>query len=293
MGSLASMERYFAFAAAVVLMLACLLAAVWSGWFLIPALVFGLLSLLGVYDVLQDSHAILRNYPVIGHMRFLFEGIRPEIRQYLIESDQDEEPFSRDKRSIVYQRAKGVEDKRPFGTRQRVYDAGYEWLTHSVAPVDIHDTDFRVTIGGPDCRQAYEGSIYNISAMSFGALSANAILALNKGARAGGFAHDTGEGGISRYHREGGGDLIYEIGSGYFGCRTAEGGFDPEKFAAQAADPQIKMIELKLSQGAKPGHGGVLPASKISPEIAEARGVPMGQDCNSPPGTALSRRPSR
>ena len=215
-------------------------------------------------------------------MRFVFEGVRPEIRQYLIESDQDEEPFSRDKRSIVYQRAKGVEDKRPFGTRQRVYDAGYEWLTHSVTPCHIENSDFRVTIGGPACRQPYDASIYNISAMSFGALSAQAILALNTGARTGGFAQDTGEGGISRYHRQGGGDLIYEIGSGYFGCRTADGRFDPERFVAQAKDPQVKMIEVKLSQGAKPGHGGLLPASKITPEIAEARGVPMGRDCVSP-----------
>jgi glutamate synthase domain-containing protein 2 len=215
-------------------------------------------------------------------MRFLFEGIRPEIRQYLIESDQDEEPFSRDARSLVYQRAKGEEDKRPFGTRMRVYESGYSCLTHSIAPVHLEDTDFRVTIGGPDCKKPYSASIYNISAMSFGALSANAILALNTGARLGGFAQDTGEGGISRYHREGGGDLIYEIGSGYFGCRTEDGRFDVAKFAEQAADDQVKMIEVKLSQGAKPGHGGLLPASKISPEIAEARGVPMGRDCVSP-----------
>lgn len=282
MGNLKSLERYSAFVAVVALTLLSLILLVWSAWFWLPAIVFFGLSLLGVYDVLQPSHSILRNYPVIGHMRFFFEGIRPEIRQYLIESDQDEEPFSREKRSIVYQRAKGVEDKRPFGTRLRVYDAGYEWLTHSVDPIHIENHDFRVTIGGPDCKQPYEASIYNISAMSFGALSANAISALNKGAKAGGFAHDTGEGGISRYHREGGGDLIYEIGSGYFGCRTDEGKFDPEKFRVQAADPQVKMIEIKLSQGAKPGHGGVLPASKISPEIAEARGIPMGIDCESP-----------
>lgn len=249
---------------------------------LVPALVFGFLAVLGVYDVTQPRHAILRNYPVLGHMRFLFEGIRPEIRQYLIESDQDEEPFSRDARSLVYQRAKGVEDKRPFGTRERVYDAGYSWLTHSLQPTHFDNTDFRTTIGGPDCKKPYEASLYNISAMSFGSLSANAILALNKGAKAGGFAHDTGEGGVSRYHREGGGDLIYELGSGYFGCRDEDGKFDPGKFAKQAANPQVKMIEVKLSQGAKPGHGGMLPASKITPEIAEARDIPMGVDCVSP-----------
>ncbi len=274
--------RFAIFAATIILTLLSLLGLFWSGWFLIGFLIFGALAALGFYDVTQPQHAILRNYPVIGHMRFMFEGIRPEIRQYLIESDQDEEPFSRDKRSIVYQRAKGVEDKRPFGTRQRVYDSGYEWITHSAAPKHLEDHDFRISIGGPDCEKPYDASIYNISAMSFGALSANAILALNTGAKKGGFAHDTGEGGISRYHREGGGDIIYEIGSGYFGCRTAEGRFDVEKFREQAADPQVKMVELKLSQGAKPGHGGVLPASKISPEIAEARGIPMGQDCVSP-----------
>ncbi|MFZ5962224.1 FMN-binding glutamate synthase family protein [Thalassococcus sp. BH17M4-6] len=276
------MARFAIFAASAVLAAVSLMGLIWSVWFLIPLAVFGFLTALGIYDVTQNRHAILRNYPVIGHMRFLFEGIRPEIRQYLIESDQDEEPFSRDKRSIIYQRAKGVEDKRPFGTRQRVYDAGYQWITHSVVPKHIADHDFRVCIGGPDCAKPYDASIYNISAMSFGALSANAISALNKGARKGNFAHDTGEGGISRYHREGGGDLIYEIGSGFFGCRTNDGRFDDDKFAALAADDQVKLIELKLSQGAKPGHGGMLPASKISPEIAEARGIPMGQDCVSP-----------
>ncbi|SIT04551.1 Glutamate synthase domain-containing protein 2 [Roseivivax lentus] len=265
-----------------VLTLLALIGVFWSAWFWLGVLVFGVLLALGLYDFTQPSHSILRNYPLLGRMRFMFEGIRPEIRQYLIESDQDEEPFSRDKRSIVYQRAKGVEDKRPFGTRQRVYDSGYEWITHSVAPKHIENHDFRVTIGGPDCKTPYEASLYNISAMSFGALSANAISALNKGAKMGGFAHDTGEGGISRYHREGGGDLIYEIGSGYFGCRTPEGRFDAQKFSDQAADPQVKLIELKLSQGAKPGHGGMLPASKISREIAEARDIPMGEDCISP-----------
>jgi glutamate synthase domain-containing protein 2 len=277
------MQRFTIFGLTVVFaVLGLILAAAVSAWFLIPALIFGALAVLGVYDVTQDRHAILRNYPVIGHMRWLFEGIRPEIRQYLIESDEDEEPFSREARSLVYQRAKGQEDKRPFGTKERVYDAGYSWLTHSVAARHIEDCDFRVKVGGPHCKHPYEASVYNISAMSFGALSANAISALNRGAKQGGFAHDTGEGGISRHHREGGGDIIYQVGTGYFGCRTPDGRFDAEKFAAQAADPQIKMIELKLSQGAKPGHGGMLPAAKISPEIAEARGVPMDEDCISP-----------
>jgi glutamate synthase domain-containing protein 2 len=284
MREMLSLERYLAFALVALLTVASLIAAIWWGWMLVPFVVFAGMTALGIHDVTQASHSILRNYPVIGHMRFLFEGVRPEIRQYIIESDQDEEPFSRDARSLVYQRAKGVEDKRPFGTRQRVYDAGYAWLTHSIVPVHLTNCDFRVTIGGLDCKKPYSASRYNISAMSFGALSANAILALNKGAAMGGFAHDTGEGGISRYHRQGGGDLIYEIGSGYFGCRNPDGSFSEEKFAEQAASDQIKMIEIKLSQGAKPGHGGLLPASKISPEIAEARGVPMGEDCVSPAG---------
>lgn len=251
------------------------------GW-LIPAAIFVPLALLGVYDLIQKKHAILRNYPVIGHIRFLMESIRPEIRQYLIEGDHEEVPFSRQARALVYQRAKGVEDKKPFGTIENVYGAGYAWLTHSATPTHIADFDFRVRIGGSACRQPYDASLYNISAMSFGALSGNAISALNRGAKKGGFAHDTGEGGISRYHREGGGDLIYQVASGYFGCRNDDGSFSEEKFAALSADPQIKMVEVKLSQGAKPGHGGMLPASKISPEIAEARGVPMGVDCISP-----------
>ena len=265
-----------------VLALGSLIGMISSGWFIVSFVIFAFLTVVGIYDLIQTRHSVLRNYPILGHMRFLFEQIRPEIRQYLIESDQDEEPFSRDERSIVYQRAKNVEDARPFGTRMRVYDSGYQWLTHSIRPRHIKDTNFRVTIGGPDCTQPYNASLYNISAMSFGSLSANAIEALNRGAAAGGFAHDTGEGGISRYHRAGGGDLIYELGSGYFGCRRPDGGFDGEAFEKIAADPQIKMIEIKLSQGAKPGHGGMLPASKISEEIAEARGIPMGVDCISP-----------
>jgi len=281
MKKLENLYRYIPLAVVIALTIASAVNLVWSEWFTLPTLLFGWLSILGIYDLIQRHHSILRNYPVLGHMRFVFEGMRPEIRQYLIESDQDEEPFSRDARSIVYQRAKGAEDKRPFGTRQRVYDAGYSWLTHSIQPKHIEDWDFRTVVGGPACEQPYNASIYNISAMSFGALSANAITALNAGAKAGGFAHDTGEGGISRYHKQGG-DLIYEIGSGYFGCRTEDGHFDPKKFSDQAALDQVKMVEIKLSQGAKPGHGGMLPAAKISPEIAEARGIPMGKDCASP-----------
>ncbi|PWL18599.1 FMN-binding glutamate synthase family protein [Falsochrobactrum shanghaiense] len=276
-------QRYTICVAAVVLTLISLLGAIfYNSWLWLPAALFGALVLVGIHDVRQRRHAILRNYPIIGHMRFILESIRPEIRQYMLESDHEEVPFSRQDRGLVYQRAKGVEDKRPFGTIENVYGSGYAWLTHSAAPVVIADTDFRVRIGGSACNQPYSASLYNISAMSFGALSANAILALNSGAHKGGFAHDTGEGSISKYHRQGGGDLIYQVASGYFGCRDDAGRFSPEKFAVTAADPQVKMIEVKLSQGAKPGHGGMLPASKISAEIAEARGIPMGVDCVSP-----------
>ncbi len=276
-------QRYAMFVGVGIIAFASLIGAVlYSPWFLLVATLAAALFLLGVHDVLQHRRSILRNYPVVGHLRFMLESFRPEIRQYLIEGDQEEVPFSRQARELVYQRAKGAEDKRPFGTMENVYGSGYSWLTHSASPVTITDTNFRVRIGGSACKQPYDASLYNISAMSFGSLSANAILALNTGARKGGFAHDTGEGSISRYHRQGGGDLIYQVASGYFGCRNDDSSFSPEKFAVLAADPQIKMIEIKLSQGAKPGHGGMLPASKISPEIAEARGIPMGIDCVSP-----------
>jgi glutamate synthase domain-containing protein 2 len=241
-----------------------------------------LLTALGIWDMLQAAHSLRRNYPILANLRFLLEKIRPEIRQYFLESDLDGAPFNRSKRAVVYQRSKGQIDKRPFGTQLDVYGEDYEWLTHSIAPRPVKNADFRITVGGPDCTQRYSLSVLNISAMSFGALSANAIRALNRGARLGGFAHDTGEGSYSVHHREFGGDIIWEIGSGYFGCRHPDGSFDPEKFRQQAAEPQIRMIEIKLSQGAKPGHGGVLPGAKVTPEIAAARGVPVGQDCISP-----------
>ena len=237
---------------------------------------------LGIYHLTQTRHSILRNYPLLSLFRFFFEMIRAEIRQYLVESDMDGAPFSRHKRTIVYQRAKGQLDKIPFGTELDVYKPGFEWLDHSLAPQHPDPAGFRIAIGGPDCTRPYSASVFNISAMSFGSLSANAIRALNKGAQLGGFAHDTGEGSISAHHREFGGDLIWELGSGYFGCRKPDGSFDPDRFKAQASDPQVKMIEIKLSQGAKPGHGGVLPGTKVTPEIAEARGVPVGTDCISP-----------
>lgn len=244
-------------------------------------LVFLFLTALGLRDTQQTRHSVLRNYPVIGHLRFLLEFIRPEMRQYFIEGDNEAAPFSRQQRSLVYQRAKGEPDKRPFGTQMNVGALGYEWINHSMLPTVLPTHDFRVLIG--DGRpQPYSASIFNISAMSFGALSANAILALNEGAKRGNFAHDTGEGSISRWHRQNGGDLIWEIGSGYFGCRNADGTFNEERFVENATLPQVKMIELKLSQGAKPGHGGVLPGPKVTLEIAEARGVPPWVDCVSP-----------
>ena len=273
--------RYATLACCVlVLLLSLFLLLVYGmGWGLLLGAA-GLVTL-GVHDLLQTHHSILRNYPVIGHLRFVLEFVRPEIRQYFIESDNEAAPFSRSQRSLVYQRAKGESDKRPFGTQLDVQAPGFEWINHSVAPSQLATHDFRITIG-PETAQPYSTSVFNISAMSFGALSANAILALNAGAKRGGFAHDTGEGSISAYHRVHGGDLVWEIGSGYFGCRHADGSFDPEKFSHSARDPQVKLIELKLSQGAKPGHGGVLPGPKVTPEIAAARGVPMGVDCVSP-----------
>lgn len=270
---------YFVIATAIIFSLLALFeSAVW--WLL--ALPFIALCLLGVVDLSQTRHAIRRNYPVIGNLRFFFEFIRPEVRQYFMESDDQQLPFSRASRSLVYQRAKQEQDKQPFGTQIDTYGNGYEWINHSMTPTQIKETNFRISVGGPDCKKPYSLSVFNISAMSFGALSANAVMALNRGAILGDFAHDTGEGGVSRYHTKYGGDLIWNIGSGYFGCRDENGSFSPERFAKRAQQEQIKMIEIKLSQGAKPGQGGILPAAKVTPEIAEAREVPVGQDCMSP-----------
>lgn len=281
--NLSLLSRYAFFAFCVLFTVITLPLLPSFGWLWPFALATGILSLLGLYDLFQPRHAVRRNYPVLGRIRYLVESIRPEIRQYLLESDSEELPFSRMQRSLVYARAKNEPSERAFGTHEDVYQTGFEFISHSMLPVEpSKPEDLRVTIGGPQCSQPYSASIFNISAMSFGALSANAIQALNKGAQMGGFAHDTGEGGISRYHLEHGGDLIWELGSGYFGCRSADGNFDPQRFAEQASRPQVKMIELKLSQGAKPGHGGILPKHKITAEIAETRGVPMDQDCVSP-----------
>jgi len=278
-------SRYLALLAAALLAGASVLAAAIAfPWSWIAAGVFGALFVLGLWDLIQQRHSLLRNYPILGHLRWLFEGIRPEIRQYLVESDQDAVPFSREQRSLVYQRAKNEIDSVAFGSELDVYGAGFSWLNHSIKPRPKPDPDFRVKLGGPLCSKPYDASIYNVSAMSFGSLGAQAIRALNKGAKMGNFAQDTGEGSISRYHREFGGDLIWQIASGYFGCRTKDGDFDPARFREQATTDQVRMIEVKLSQGAKPGHGGVLPGAKVTPEIAAARGIPVGETCISPPG---------
>ena len=276
------MIRYIPFISTAAATFAAVIASLYHPYAIWVAVPFAVLTLLGVFDLMQRDHSLLRNYPVLGHLRWFFEGIRPEIRQYLIESGQEEVPFSREERSVVYQRAKGEEDRSPFGTELDVYRSKFAWLNHSMAPRAHLDSDFRVLVGGPACSRPYESSVLNISAMSFGALSGNAIEALNAGAKLGSFAHNTGEGGISRYHRARGGDLTWQIGSGYFGCRNSEGRFDVERFAENAQDDQVKMIEIKLSQGAKPGHGGVLPGKKVTAEIAEARGVAVGDDCISP-----------
>lgn len=277
------MRRWFLLYLVIVIFIAIV------GLFSTPSLLWSLVllgpvALLGLYDFFQTKHAILRNFPVVGHFRYLLEEIRPEIYQYFVESDTDGVPFDREQRSLVYQRAKNVRDTIPFGTKMDVYEVGYEWVNHSIAPIHLEPTELHVTVGGPDCKQPYSASIFNISAMSFGSLSRNAVLALSQGAKMGKFAHNTGEGGISLYHIEGGADLIWQIGTGYFGCRTPSGDFDPDLFIERSTNPQVKMVELKLSQGAKPGHGGILPASKVTPEIAAIRNVPLGQDVLSPPG---------
>ncbi len=242
-----------------------------------------LLISIGLYDIFQKKHTILRNFPVVGHMRFLLEMIGPELHQYFVESGTDGKPIDRNHRSYIYERAKEERQTHPFGTELNVNVDDHKWMQHSIYPAKKMETPPRIMIGGIDCRQPYSASIFNISAMSFGALSKNAVEALNLGAKAGGFFHDTGEGGISKYHLKGG-DLVWEIGTGYFGCRSEDGDFDPDKFKEKANWEQVKMIEIKISQGAKPGHGGVLPAAKNDQEIAEIRGVKPHTTVLSPPG---------
>ena len=274
--------RYLPYIIVVALTLAFLGLGFWRSVYFWPLLITVPLAIQGTRDLFSKKHSLLRNYPLLAHFRWMIEGIRPEIRQYLLESDTEAMPFSREQRSLIYQRAKNVNDKDPFGTNLEVYSEGYEWLNHSIAAKTKQKEPDRIDIGNDQCSKPYSSSLLNISAMSFGSLSGNAIRALNKGAAKGGFAHDTGEGSVSVHHKEFGGDLIWEIGSGYFGCRADDGGFHADKFADLAVDDQIKMIEIKLSQGAKPGHGGVLPGNKVTPEIAEARGIPVGKDCISP-----------
>lgn len=264
-----------------------------SGWW-IAAVAVAALAALGTWDLIQTSHTILRTYPILGHARFLFERVRPEIRQYFVESNTEATPYDRETRDMVYQRAKGTKSDEPFGTLRDVTAVGYEFLSHSLRArlADKRpEAQPRVRLGGPDCTQPYDIALLNVSAMSFGALSANAIESLNGGAARGGFAHDTGEGGISPYHLKHGGDLIWEIGSGYFGCRDAEGHFDPVAFKMKAASPSVKAISIKLSQGAKPGLGGVLPGPKVSEEIAATRGVAVGITVVSPPTHTAFRNP--
>jgi len=260
-------------------------------WWL--AIFTGPVVILGIYDLIQPKHSIVRNYPVVGRLRYFMEDLRPKVYQYFVESDTNGTPYNRLNRSLIYQRAKRDNDTIPFGTQLNVYDNGYEWLSHSIAAISHHELnlDPRVLVGGPDCKKPYSASIYNISAMSFGSLSQNAILALNGGAKMGNFAHNTGEGGISDYHRQPGGDLIWQIGTGYFGCRNADGTFNYEAYSERAKTDQVKMIEIKLSQGAKPGHGGMLPAKKVTPEVARIRLVPEGKDVLSPPAHAAFSTP--
>ena len=276
-----SVRKGFVLLSAGSLALVSLWSVYWpaAAWLLVLILP---LAALGTYDMLQRRHTVLRIYPLLGHIRYMFESIRKEIQQYFVESEIDGTPVNREFRSLVYQRAKGDRDTRPFGTIFDVYADGYEWINHSLSPREILDHDPRVVFGEGVCAQPYAASPLNISAMSYGALSKNAIMALNKGAKMGGFAHNTGEGGLSPYHQKFGADIIWQIGTGYFGCRTASGGFDEGQFEETARLPIVKMIEVKLSQGAKPGHGGILPAAKLTEEIAAIRHVPMGQDVVSP-----------
>jgi len=275
-------SRYFAFLTVAALLVLAVVR--WDDaleWRLL-AVLCAVLTAVGISDLVQKTSTLRRNYPLLVHVRYFFEKIRPMLRQYIVESDNEEVPFSHVQRAIVHQRSKNALDVRPFGTELDVYAERYEWLNHSIVPSRIESHDFRITVGGPQCTQPYSASVFNISAMSFGSISPNAIRALNEGARRGGFYHDTGEGSLSSYHRENGGDIVWEIGSGYFGACERAGVFSEARFADNAHLAQVKMIELKLSQGAKPGHGGVLPAPKVSAEIAATRGVPMGEDCVSP-----------
>ncbi len=256
-----------------------------------PLILFGPLFVLGLWDLAQQEHSLMRLYPVSAHFRWFFEWLRPYFREYLLDSDQQGRPYTHDQRALIYKRSKNIESVQPFGTKLDLYSPSHEWINHAIQGKSHEGQDYRVLIGGDACAKPYSASVLNISAMSFGSLSARALEALNLGAKMGNFYHDTGEGGLSKYHLIHGGDIVWEIGTGYFGCRTADGRFDPEKFTARAAHDQIKMIEVKLSQGAKPGHGGLLPGPKVTPEIAETRGVPPWTDVHSPPNHTAFNTP--
>lgn len=285
------MRREFIIASFVSVLFFIGLAETISSYFYWAFIILGPVLIVGYRDYFQTRHTIRRNFPVFGNFRYIFEAIRPEINQYFVESNTDGVPFSREERSLVYQRSKKDLDTLPFGTQKNVYAEGYEWLSHSILASHVEPSSLRVQFGGAHCKKPYSASILNISAMSYGALSRNAVMALNGGARAGGFAHNTGEGGLSPYHLENGGDLIWQIGTGYFSARDSQGKFSDTEFSKRAQHENVKMIELKLSQGAKPGHGGILPAKKITPEIAAIRGVPMGQDVISPPSHSAFSTP--
>lgn len=278
------MRKLFIYLSVFFVLLVAVMGYFWSYFFWLYAIVLPLV-LIGVLDMTQKRQSLKRNFPLVGRMRWWAEWMRPKVYQYFVESDTDGAPYNRLSRNVIYQRAKKVNDSTPFGTQLNVYETGYEWLNHSIAPLHMdHHAPFpRVMVGGPDCKQPYSASIFNVSAMSFGSLSQNAIMALNGGAKLGGFAHNTGEGGLSPYHLKMGGDIIWQIGTGYFGCRNKDGSFNYEAFQERANLPNVKMIEIKLSQGAKPGHGGILPAAKVTDEIAKIRLVEKGKDVLSPP----------
>lgn len=284
------MQDTFYMTAAITNLSTVIVGMFWPTFFWL-LLLFLPLTLLGLYDIAQKKHTILRLYPVLAHFRFLFESIRPEIQQYFVEDNINGSPVNREFRSLIYQRAKGMPDTRPFGTQFDVYRVGYEWMNHSINPKPISKDLPQITFGNHQCSQPYEASLFNISAMSYGALSKHAILALNLGAKLGGFYQNTGEGGLTPYHLRQGGDLVWQIGTGYFSCRTKSGEFDPELFAKNAQHKAVKMIEIKISQGAKPGHGGILPAAKVTEEIAKIRHVPVNENVVSPPGHTAFTNP--
>jgi glutamate synthase domain-containing protein 2 len=267
---------------ALVLLIVILLLGLHTRHALYLLIPWGAFLLLGLYDVFFSKHLVTRTYPVIGHLRYILESIRPEIQQYFIATNQSGRPYNREQRTLVYDRARGENDRLPFGTQQDITAVGYESTMHSLAPKKVPESCGRILLGGEHCKLPYDASRLNISAMSFGALSDRAVRSLNLGAKIGNFMHNTGEGGLSKYHLQEGGTLCWQIASAYFGCRTEDDRFDPEQFKIKAALPQVKVIEIKLSQGAKPGLGGLLPGAKVTAEIAEARGVPVGKTCHSP-----------